>query len=109
MWMDGSTIFHHPFASRAEAVAFIQAFLAGRFDAHEGGLEGSLCQFAKRRKVDHKLKPSRIGMVALMKEIMGGFCDEAVATGCAEVLPHFLRMASIANPSDAGLHTLPMR
>ncbi len=73
MWMDGRTIFHHPFPSGAGAVAFIQAFLAGRLDAHEGGLEGGLCQFVKRRKLEHKLEPSRIGMVALMKELRGDF------------------------------------
>lgn len=71
IWLDGRTIFHHPFPSRVKAVGFIYAFLDGCLDA----CKGSPCQFATRREVDQELRPAsnRTGMVALLKEMRGDF------------------------------------
>ena len=52
MWLDGSTIYQHPFASRAPAVGFIRALLAGRF---ETSAPISQTSFAKRRQIDDRL------------------------------------------------------
>ena len=52
MWLDGSTIYQHTFASRGRAVGFIDDLLAGRFETC-----GDISQtsFAKRRHIDDRL------------------------------------------------------
>ena len=36
LWLDGSTLFQHPFTSRSQAVGFIEDFLARRIEASDG-------------------------------------------------------------------------
>ncbi|CAL8468972.1 g8513 [Coccomyxa elongata] len=54
LWMDQSTINHHCFISRAEAVGFIEDFLAGGIEASEG-VDPSAARVAKRRKLGGQL------------------------------------------------------
>ena len=63
MWVDGRTIYHHPFASRAKAVAFIRAFLAGHYDT----CEDNACQFAKRGVVDQRLVAGYVTTAGFVK------------------------------------------
>ncbi len=52
MWLDGSTIYQHIFASRGPAVAFIRDLLAGRFKTCK---DISQTSFAERRQIDDRL------------------------------------------------------
>lgn len=53
MWLNSSTIFTHPFTSRAEAVGFLEDYMAGRVEASEGVERDAT--FAKRRKIEDRL------------------------------------------------------
>ena len=52
MWLDGSIIYQHTFASRGHAVGFTKDLLAGRFEACTSMSQSS---FAKRRQMDDKI------------------------------------------------------
>ena len=53
MWLDGSIIFQHTFASRGRAVGFIRDLLAGRFETCK---DISQTSFAKRRQMDDLIR-----------------------------------------------------
>ncbi|CAL8468848.1 g8389 [Coccomyxa elongata] len=58
LWMDQNTINHHTFISRAEAVGFLEDFLARRIEASEG-VHPSAARVAKRRKLGGQLAAAR--------------------------------------------------
>ena len=53
MWMDGSIIYQHTFASRGRAVGFARDLVAGRFDTCK---DISRTSFAKRRQMDDLIR-----------------------------------------------------
>ena len=74
LWLDGATIYQHSFASRDQAVGFIEDFLAGRFDTSEGV---QLSAFADRREMEPRLdvRCVRDGAFAEQLESLEGALD----------------------------------
>ncbi|CAL8468992.1 g8533 [Coccomyxa elongata] len=68
LWLDGSTITQHRFTSRAQAVGFIEDFLADRTDASRGGYPTPE-RVAKRRKVEVRLMPGAAACVAFEEQM----------------------------------------
>ena len=66
MWLDGATMYQHPFASRDQAVGFIEELLAGRFDTSEGVQPSA---FAARRELEPRLNVKHVRYVAHAEEM----------------------------------------
>ena len=54
VWLDGSAIWQHPFETRAEAVGFIEDFLAGRLQENEE-IKPEEARIVKRHKIHDRL------------------------------------------------------
>lgn len=68
LWLDGSTVNQHAFTSRAQAVGFIEDFLADRIEASMGG-HPTAARVAKRRRVEARLTPGAAASAAFAEQM----------------------------------------
>ena len=96
MWLDGSTIYQHPFESQGRAVGFIQDLLAGR---HETCEDTRQLGFAKRRQISPRVLEDCARNAAFLQEV-------EVLRQAAEASSHPAPAADLTtlNPAIASFH-----